>query len=241
MNLNSRHIVLGLLFFTLHQSVNSQIVLLHEDVKSDTVETRYGPNRTHYLQVFYGGGFIFGPSDSAGATTKPWKSYYLSGGLRYKLKLGNYYAIGLDVYYQFNSYRLKQSPDNFLPDTLTHKREKLNFHNVSAALFSRINFKKRGDIIGNYMDLGGYADYVFGSTHYYRDADATGSTSQETAVRKHKLSYVNDYTYGIFARYGWDGFAFWGQYRLSDLFNNNFPVKYPELPRIFIGIEISSF
>ena len=242
MNLSKiKLILLPIIFLTLQINLKGQIILLHEDVKSDTVESRYGPNRTHYIQMFYGAGFIFGQPDTAGADIKKWKSYYLTAGLRYKLKLGKNYAVGLDVYYQFNSYRMKQSLDNFLPDTIIHKKEKMNFNNVSAAFFNRINFKKRGDVIGNFFDFGVYADYVFGSTHYYRDVDASGSTSQETAVRKHNLSYVNDYNYGAFLRIGWEGFAFWGEYRFSDMFDKNYSVKYPELPRLYIGIEISSY
>ena len=241
MNLNKKHFLLfGIFLFSLQINVKSQIVLLHEDVKADSVVSRFGPNRTHYLQMYYGAGFILGNSDSTGADIKPWKSYYLSAGFRYKLKLGKYYAIGLDAAYQYNSFRLKQNPTNFLPDTFLHKKERLNFHNLSASFFNRINFKKRGDIIGNYLDFGCYADYIFSSTHYYRDATVLGNVSRETAVHEHKLQYVNNYDYGFFARIGWEGFAFWGQYRVSDLFDKNYNIKYPELPRIFIGIEVSS-
>jgi len=217
-----------------------QIVLMHEDVKSDSVVSRFGPNRTHYLQTYYGFGYIFGEPDSAGAEIRPWKSWFLQYGFRHKLKLGRYYAVGFDFYYQMNSYRLKQNPEKVLPDSVLHEKERLVFHNASGAFFNRINFKKRGDIIGNFFDFGVYADYVFGSTHFYRDKDPAGSTSDKTSTRRHGLVYVNDYNYGAFVRIGWNGFALWGQYRLADIFDKNYAIKYPELPRILVGIQIST-
>ncbi|MEW6470252.1 MAG: hypothetical protein AB1458_15155 [Bacteroidota bacterium] len=230
----------GILLLLLCLYAPAQIILLHEDVKSDSVVSRFGPNRTHYIQSFYGSGFILGPSDSAGAEIKPWKSWYLNYGLRYKLKLGGYYALGLDVYYQFVSYRIKQSPEKVLPDTILHEKEKLNLHNISGAFFNRINFSKRGDIIGNYFDFGVYGDYVAASTHVYRDQNAAGSASDKTTIKKHGLAYISRHNYGVFARIGWNNFAFWGQYRLSNMFDKSYPVNYPELPRIFIGFEFSS-
>jgi hypothetical protein len=161
-------------------------------------------------------------------------------GTKFKFKICNYYAIGLDINYDYTSYRIRQDSTKILPDSNLHFRERISFQSINAALFNRFNFKKRGDRLGTYLDLGAYYGWLYRGNHFTKDKNQYNSPgySKYTIVRNKKVSYVNNYNYGFFARLGGEYLSLNVSYRFSDLFVKNYIVNYPELPRLFFGLEI---
>ena len=149
----------------------------------------------------------------------------------------NFYAIGVDISYCKTTFRLKWKPIKILPNDSLHDKEKLTFHNLSLGLYNRFNFGKRGNYIGNFLDLGAKVDLPFYVVHFTKDKiDVATNNGRIVKTRTTALTYINPIYYNAFFRFGINKYVITGSYRLSDLFKGN--NKYTELPVMTLGIEI---
>ncbi|PCH94330.1 MAG: hypothetical protein COB85_05750, partial [Bacteroidetes bacterium] len=133
-----------------------------------------------------------------------------------------------------------------------HKKEKLVFYNLSLGLFNRINYGKRGNYMGNYVDLGVRIDWPFSVVHFTKDKYpvATANNGGTVRTRTSALIFTEAINYSIYARFGFARYVITASYRLSNLFVTDPEVyqqygngieTYPELPALLIGIEISLY
>jgi hypothetical protein len=212
-------------------SLQAQQVMLSEDVAIDSTISKRGPNRKHYTHSFMSLGSAVDPG-SAGAKVVQPKLDYFSFGIRYKRRLAEHFAVGFDMAYGVEDYRLKQEAGKKLPDTLLNSRERMIFNNFTTGLYMRFNFGKRGNQLGKYLDLGGYGNIVFGHTHFLKNKQADGSTIRSRITG---LNYYQLLNYGLSARVGFNKFILFGQYRVSNMFYGD--KNLPELPRILAGLQ----
>lgn len=227
-----KKIFLFLTLFAFALTVTAQNIILHKEVGDTTIET-FGPNLKKFSHFYFGAGFILGEPDSAGSATLTGTSMNYTFGFRYKIKLTNWFALGGDLALGTYSYRLKQDTTKVVPNKIIHDKEKLSIGNLGANAFLRFNFGKRGNRIGNFLDLGGYADLKISGRHYYKDKMDNDNVIETTISH---LNYFNAYNYGVMARIGFNRYVIYGSYRLSDMFDESY--KYPELPRLTIGLQI---
>ena len=244
-----------LLFISLFVSTvfasQAQQVVLAQDVAKDSVQRNFGPNRRHFTHLFVGYGLVAGASE-AGSEIKYLNSHEWQFGFRYKFKVSNFYALGLEATLNPQTYYLKQTPEKTLPNFIQHDVEKLKFTNAGLGFYNRFNFGKRGNYIGNFLDLGIYGNWMPVKAHIYQDDDLFGlvgslSGVKNVKVRENGLKYVEDFNYGVLARLGFNRYVFYGSYRLSNLFggyavldgygNNLF--GFAELPRLTVGFQLS--
>ncbi len=67
-----------------------------------------------------------------------------------------FYAIGYDIHFSSMNYRLDQkSSSKIVPNNIKHDKEKLRFNNLGIELYNRFNVGRRGDRVGQFIDLGG--------------------------------------------------------------------------------------
>lgn len=216
----------------------AQEILLEETVKNDTTPDKYGPNMRHFFHSWIGFGLLLG-ENKMGSEIEMGKSTSFSFGFRYKRKLGNFYAIGADLNYTLSSYRIKQDSAKILPNITLHNKEHLNLYTFDLNLYNRLNFQKRGNQIGKYLDLGAYGNVAFIKTHITYDKGLVPDAGR-TMVTNSNLKYTNLLNYGVSARLGINKLALYANYRLSDLFKATaLNAKFPELPRITTGIQLS--
>lgn len=215
-----------------------QEILLEQDVQKDTLQAKRGPNLKNYSHVYLGYGFVLGSPQAIGSAIRYGNSTDFNVGFRYKRKITNFYALGFDLGYGLTSYNLKQQEGKILPDTLFHESEKINFNHFGLMLYNRFNFGKRGNIIGNFIDIAAYGNYDFSIKHIYteRYVNPNAANAHVTKVVNRRLIYTNPFNYGVQARLGFNRFVFYGSYRLSDQFKKEF--MYPELPRLIVGLQI---
>ena len=240
-----------LLFLGCLTSVSAQKVLLEQNVSEDSVKKTFGPN-LKYFGHFYGGfGLIAGPAE-AGSKIRYFISHEFLLGYRFKYKVGKVYALGLDATVTFQSVFLKQEDGKTLPTTAMYDSEKLKFTNIGLGFYNRFNWDKRGNYVGNFIDLGVYGNWMPFKTHVYEDDQIfllTGPLNavKEIKVRETGLNYIADFNYGLLSRIGFNRYVLYGTYRLSDLFNTGYWVTgvdgnnlfdFAELPRISIGFQI---
>ncbi len=225
-------------------SLTGQELVFEERVSDMYRHTNWGKNRTHFGHFHLGFGSSFNEQANTGLEIIPGSSNQTRFGYRYKLKVFEFYAMGLDGAYNYNRYKIKQSNDNIFPDALRHKKEIFAGHNLELAYYNRFSFQRRGDHIGKYLDLGLWGSWGFGEKHVYKDEfidPFLGATKSKTILRD--LNYVNNLNWGVKASIGLNRIVFYGSYRFSDLlgtpFNNDTQTLDPG--RLVAGMEIGLF
>ena len=146
--------------------------------------------------------------------------------------------------YAATQFNLKQLDTKEVPTTEIHDKEKIKLHGLGATFYNRFNFGKRGNIIGKYLDIGGFLNYTINSIHYTKDniSDSEDLFNSDThakvkVVKNSRLDYIQPIQYGVYCRAGIDWFALKFTYRFSDVFKDDY--NWNELPGIYITAEIS--
>jgi len=219
----------------LANSANSQAVLLDVDVSKDTIVKKVGPNLRHFHHVFMGYGFVADKSE-AGAEINYGKSTFFDVGYRYKLKVCKFYAIGTDLSWVSTTYNLKQNSFKVLPDTLLNEKEKLSFSSFNLGIYNRINYGRRGNHVGNFIDFGAYGQANVNLVHFTKNKMPNGSIQE---VFNKKLKYYEPFTWGLHGRIGFNRYIFTGQYRMGNILKGS--SSYPELPRLIVGFQIGFY
>lgn len=241
---------LGLLtscFFT----AEAQKVMLAQDVAKDSITPSFGPNRKYYGHFFAGFGLMAGPSEKAGSSIAYGKSHEWLFGYRFKLKVAGFYALGFDLTLNPQTFYLKQQAGKTLPTPLFFDEEKFKFTNLGLSFYQRFNWGKRGDYVGNFVDMGVYGNWMPVKVHIYEDDNLFGvsgllSGVKQVKVRESGLKYVEDFNYGVLARLGFNRYVLYGSYRLSDLFGGYALLDetgknmydFAELPRATFGFQV---
>lgn len=229
-------LLLGTMLSLAGLRAHAQRVLLREDVADDTIRTTFGPNRAYYNHAYLSYGLVAGPAERAGAEVRYGRSAEVQLGVRNKWRVARQVALGLDLRYARPVYYLAQNAQKVVPNAAQHRREYLALPQLQTEAFLRLNYGRRGNAIGRYVDLLGWGGWVISSVHHYEDAPAAGAKKVDVAERG--LAYVNRWTYGTGLRLGSSRYALVGRYRLSDVFRPAYRAQYPELPRWVLGLEV---
>lgn len=213
----------------------AQAVLLEQDLSKDSLVKKTGPNLRHYHHFYMSLGFAADQAEK-GAEINYGSSNSFDFGYRYKLKICNHYAMGTDFWWGSDGYNMKQANTKLLPDTILNDKEKFTFYNFGLGYYNRINFGKRGNHVGNYLDFGVYGQWTYNLVHYTKNKMTNGNVVE---VKTKKLNYYNPLNWGVNARIGFNRYIITASYRMSDYFITRY--KYPELPRLTVGVQIGFF
>lgn len=228
-----RIIIISALVLLVHTSF-AQEILLSENVNGDTIQPTKGPNLKHYTHLYWGVLFPFVTNEDV-AYTQPALTTITDFGLRFKRKLNKTFSVGTDFSFNWAKYRIKQDILKSIPDSESHLREKFIINSLSPAVYARINFGRRGNSIGTYMDLGAYGSFNVKRAHFTYD-EIDGEIRRITTSR---LKYMEKYAYGLLARIGTNNIALTAKYRLSNPFTEE--SGFAELPKLAVGLEIGVF
>lgn len=229
---------------------SAQEVIFERDVKKQ-IERTYndsaGPNGAVFSHQYYNYGIILPANENDSAAIRDnMQSNYWSYGVRTKFKLNETFALGFDVFYMHQRYRIQQSDSiNIFSLGYRNDVQKLKFNTLGLGLYLRINFGKRGNVLGKYLDMGADMNYVFSERLFAKnEVDIAGNGASDEVVRTiyKKLDYTSNLQGFATVRFGVNYFAFIARYRFTDMFVRSdefYPIgKIPELPRISVGVEI---
>jgi hypothetical protein len=211
----------------------AQEEILEMNPAVDTIEPVKGPNRKHFVHPFMSFGLCIDAGET-GAQVKQPRVDQFSFGVRYKRRIAEHFAWGWDLAYNVNDFSLKQDVTKTTPDPILYDSQRMIFNIAQAGLFLRLNYGKRGNTLGKYIDLAGYGDAVIAHTLYTKYHLLDNSVVRS---RRSGLGYFQRLNYGAQVRFGFKKVIIYGQYRISDMFYK--PENLAELPRIIAGIQFS--
>lgn len=215
------------------------ITLIEENVPEKIEEPEKGPNQKKFLQGFIGFGLVLGNTEGEGGKIKYGNSSGWHFGIRQKRKISNFYSLGYEIFYNIITFSLKQDSTKLFPNSILHEKEHLRTNELGIGIYNRFNFGKRGNYIGNFIDLGFYGTWVVDASHSYFDkfTVVNNANASNTTTINRGLIYISNFNYGPQVRIGFNRFVLFANYRLSNLFNGKI-TSYPELPRFLVGLQI---
>ena len=209
----------------------AQDVILEKDPAIDSLIPKRGPNRKHFVHPYMSFGFTADPGE-AGARSRQGTFGHYQFGVRYKRRLSQTFALGYEFAYDVNDLSQRQEAGKLAPDTVQYTRERLIFYNGLFSPYLRINFGKRGNQLGKYIDLAAYGTYTFAHVLFQKSDLPDGRVVRS---RTSGLTYFQRFNYGATVRIGINKLVIYGQYRLSNLFYANW--NFPEPARLQVGIQ----
>ncbi len=229
-----KKLLLIALFLPFVFSANAQTKLLEKEVPESLDQGTWGANLRHYGHFFIGIGVL--PEFDGSKVYNNFVSSNMKFGYRYKFKVCNFYALGAEANVGRLSYRLKEEQYTYKwSDALLIEEwdsQVIRFMTVGGSVYQRINFDRRGNFLGKYLDLGVSANYIYSTRNIYTYTPGDGSASKVKVKEKGIASVQNDY-WGVFARIGSNKLALTFDYRMSEI------MKYtPVFEPYQIGIEI---
>lgn len=221
----------------------SQKILLDKDINQAYKKVQ-GPNTKFFGQLFTGTGLIIAGAEGNDVQINIWRSMYYSFGYRQKYKIFSLYSIGFETEYFARQFNIRQTDNKVVPNSEIHDKEKLKIHSAGFSVYNRINFGKRGNVIGKFIDIGGFLNYNFSTVHFTKDKISGSDDPSENnvnarvrIVKYSQLDYFQPFEYGVYGRAGINWFAVKAGYRFTDLFREKY--TWNELPRFYAGIEVS--
>ncbi|MBN8703293.1 MAG: hypothetical protein J0M08_09515 [Bacteroidetes bacterium] len=224
-------------FFLISVLSFSQEILLEQNVLEDEKPTLYGPNKKNYYHMYLGAGVLVGKTDKPELEVK--SGLQLMYGFRYKRRIASFYAAGFDVSFLMNRFNIQQDSLTIFPYKSINNKAWLTLPAIQGEIYNRFNLnKKRGNHVGTFIDIGGYAQWVYNAKYVMINKFETANQSGagKTKSINNNLVYTNDFIYGLNFRLGFNKYLIYCSYRLTDVFKKQF--IYPELPRINVGIQI---
>lgn len=219
------------LLFLASFSATGQEILFEKDPAIDTTIEKKGPNRKNFTHPFISFGFAIDAGEKGATVVQPNLDQFAIG-FRYKRRLNKTFSVGFEFSYTNYAFSIKQNNQKTTPDSTINQRQRLYFYDIQLGAYFRINFGKRGNILGNYFDIAPYSEAVVAFTEFSKYKLPDGSVVR---ARRSGIDYFQRFNYGIQARIGLKKLIFFGQYRISNAFYGD--KNLAEIPRITAGIQ----
>ncbi|GAB4142876.1 MAG: hypothetical protein Fur0041_17970 [Bacteroidia bacterium] len=231
-----------MLFFGLFLKIHAQQVVLDRHVDTSSAKRTFGPNRLFYSLPYFSLSAPVYPQDNGAELN--WWSYSFAYGVRMKLKLAKWNALVWDIEYRYDNFSIDQRQRKLLPVLPDpHDRERIALHALGISMCDRINFGRRGNVVGNWLDWGVYGDWIFKSSNVFVDKEKSSSfnyaDSYRSKTRFTGLRYINTFNYYLMLRFGGNYAGFTFKYRMNRLVNHYAGYSGPDLPVFYAGIDVS--
>jgi hypothetical protein len=219
--------ITGVLLMLITLTASAQTVELEQDVDSDTVISKFGRNRQHFVSTVMGLGYYIGNVDHDSIQLRDNRSSRFTYGVYYKYKASKAYSLVASVNYGYSEF-------NFItPEDV--KYDRLILGDFNAEVGNRINFGKRGNRIGNYFEVTISGDYIFRTKEERKQTiDNPAVPYKVLKTDRVGLNYVEPFNYTVHARLGFNKFVLAADYRLSDVTNEKLDV---DLPPLTVGLR----
>jgi len=225
-------------------ALKAQEVVL-EQKPDQLAHTGFGPNKAWFAQLSIGYGTLIGDGANAnGLSINNWRSNDLDISIKMKRKINGLLSVWLEPGYHYAAYNINQTEPKltdslFWPGNgpLKHVKERFATEGLLLNAFLRLNFDpKRGNYLGDYLDLGAGGDINIDQEYLAIDKNSDGSVKRTSFSN---IPYMNGFGYHVFARIGLNWLAITFNYRLSGVFKNQYNIPEPSV--FTAGIEINPY
>lgn len=215
--------------------VIAQGPLMSRVVAEDTSLGDRGQNLRKYNHWFVNLGFLTPHSNNH--YVKYGLSNELGFGYRTKRKISEHYAIGLDFSYQYRNYSLKNLVKYPGVDSLNVTRERYVQRGIQVDFYQRINYGKRGNFLGKYVDLVVWGELPFWNFHTYKFSMPVSQNAygKNGKITLRNFNWDETFLYGVQLRIGFNKNILYANYRLSNLFTGSSGLA--QLSPIVLGIQ----
>lgn len=227
----------------MYLSLSAQDIIMDKNVEEQYSE-KHGQNMRHYGQFYEAFGTFIPYNNNSGAKAVLGRSMEFTFGYRYKLKLLSFYAIGFDLSNRWQKYGIEAEDDvavdissNPFSQASQVKRLSLNVASLGAEAYNRINIGKRGNTLGNYVDIGIKGEWNYGRKMYLKEEAPAGDYFEKSKTVQKNLSFIEKFSTIITARIGINKFCIYGNYRFSDIIVDGY--TSPELPPLTAGVQVA--
>jgi len=220
----------------------AQDIVIDKNV-DDQYKARRGPNMRQYGHVYESIGFIVPYNDMSGARVESVRSVEFSFGYRYKLKLLSFYAIGYELSNSWKIYGIKSESglvnisSNPLSQASQVDKLSLSISSLGAEVYNRFNFGKRGNFLGNYLDIGIKEEWNYARKLIIKDKAVTGNYYERSRSVHKNLNFIEKFSTLVTARIGINKVSIFGKYRFSNLIAPGYST--PELPPLTAGVQLA--
>jgi len=234
--------ILYLILPFLYVSLSAQDVVLEKNVDEQYSDKR-GPNMRQYGHLYEGLALLVPYNNLPGASTEMARSGEFVIGYRYKLKLLSFYAIGFDISNRWVRYGIHDEDDapeiasNPLSKASQVDKLSMAISSLGAEAYNRINIGKRGNTLGNYLDIGIKGEWNYGRRLFIKEKSTADAYYEKSRTVQRKLSFIEKYSTIVTARIGIGKFSIYGNYRITDLIASGYTT--PELPPLTAGVQIA--
>ena len=221
--------ILFVLFLITIGSLQAQTVLMQESVDSVYQKNKFGVNSTHFVHTYFTFGFLFDSSNNKDVTNFG-SSNSFSFGLRYKLRLTNHLATGIELEDKFSIVAFP-----------THQpilKDKYLFFDIKYAWYFRVNIGMRGDVMGKFIDMGIYGSSLFIPQHYIKK-EVDNPDYKLLSYYEEDLDYFNHFSYGVLLRIGINQFIIFSEYRLNNIIKEKDSENFRSVPQVTVGLQVS--
>ena len=221
----------------------AQDIVLDKNVE-EQYEEKHGQNMRHYGHFYEGIGTFIPYNNISGAKAELGRSMEFTFGYRYKLKLLSFYAIGFDLSNRWQKYGIA-SEDGVAVDIASNpfsqasqvKKLSLNVSALAAEAYNRINIGKRGNILGNYVDVGIKGEWNYGRKMFLKTEAPNDDYFEKSKTVQKNLQFIEKFSTIITARIGINKVCIYGNYRFSDVIVDGY--TSPELPPLTAGVQVA--
>ncbi len=234
-----------ILVLLLSVQFQAQDLLLKQETKNVlSDENEFGPNKKKYAHSTLGVDFAVPFRQPDEVLIHGGSSFSATYGMRIKRKLNEAFSIGYDIRFNHTQYRSKRDTsaiytqvyDVVAPDSLF--TDKLGYLSFQLAPYFRVNFGKRGNHLGRYIDIGFRGELLASTRHVLKVEHPTDESIKSTVVKTKGLGFVRRFQYAPELRYGNAYYNIFFSYRLSDLFNEKLGNERYEMPKLSFGLAV---
>jgi hypothetical protein len=227
----------------LYINISAQEIVLNKNVDEQYTDEK-GPNMPRYGHIYIGLAMVVPYNNLPGADTDLGRSGEMLIGYRYKVKLTSFYAIGFDISNRFVRYGIKSEEDipvdidsNPLSQASLADKLGLGLTSLGLEVYNRFNFGKRGNTLGNYLDIGIKEEWNYRRKLIIKDEAPDGSYFEKSRNVEKNLLFIEKFSTILTARIGINRICIYGNYRISDLITSGYTT--PELPPLTSGVQVA--
>ncbi len=209
-----RNLIITILLFGSFGVFGQRLLL---EMPYDPTQTNTGPNRSHFGHMVISLGYNSLDQAAELEGRNFWNSANFNIGGRYIRKLGTRWAWSNDFLFNFFSFEF--DADHLDPDDFGLAFDKINRYGRAVASFEYapgIRFsiqKRRGNIVGRYLEVQGLGGVILQRNEYYRGENAQGKNANYTEV----FSESSPFYYGGVLRLGLNKVSLYARYIANDI------------------------